>query len=65
MQSGTRANQRTCINVDFRIGDWKQNKHGNKERAETYLFPINNPLVRIKETECIVTLRLTKSIPGR
>lgn len=36
-----------------------------EERHESYLFPINNPLVRIKETECYVTMRLSKSVPGK
>ena len=38
---------------------------GINERLESYMFPLNNPLVRAKETECYVTLRLTKNITGR
>lgn len=52
-------------NLDYKISDWKENEEGILERVESYLFPLNNPIVRAKETECYVTLKLSKNIPGR
>ena len=56
-----------CLKIflDYKITDWKADSSGIDERLESYLFPLNNPLVRAKETDCYVTLKLTKKIPGR
>jgi len=51
--------------LDYKITDWKENAEGVLERVESYLFPLNNPLVRAKETECYVTIKLSKNVPGR
>ena len=50
-------------NRRYKITGWKVNDDGVEERSESYLFPINNPLVRIKETACCVTIKLSKRIP--
>lgn len=51
--------------LDYKISDWKVGESGIEEREESYLFPLNNPLVRAKETECFVTIKLTKKIHGK
>lgn len=51
--------------LDYKITDWKVNESGIEERQESYLFPLNNPIARAKETECYVTIKLTKKIPGK
>lgn len=53
------------IILDYKITDWKTNEDGIEEREESYLFPLNNPISRAKETECYVTIKLTKNITGR
>lgn len=53
------------IVLDYKINDWKTNEDGVEEREESYLFPLNIPISRAKETECYVILKLTKNIPGR
>lgn len=51
--------------LDYKITDWTTNAEGLQERKESYMFPLNNPLVRMKETECYVTIKLSKNEPGR
>lgn len=41
------------------------NEEGIEERDEFYMFPLNNPLSRAKETECYVNIKLSKKIPGK
>lgn len=53
----------TCL--EYKISDWKVNDEGTEEREEFYMFPLNNPLSRAKETECFVTIKLSKKIPGK
>lgn len=52
--------------LDYKISDWRTREaDGIEERQEFYMFPLNNPLSRAKETECYVTISLIKNIPGR
>lgn len=53
-------------NRAHKISEWKEDPESGLEvRDEFYMFPLNNPLSRAKETECYVTIRLTKKIPGK
>ena len=51
----------SLFDLDYKITDWKANEEGIDERHESYLFPLNNPISRAKETECYVTVKLTKN----
>ncbi|CAO3607983.1 unnamed protein product [Cunninghamella echinulata] len=49
-------------NSDLNIAKWVQNGDGKKERTLTYLMPVNNPMVKVKEAEVTEVQEIQKEI---
>lgn len=60
-----RGVQEKCGYTNVRMTPWAPGDDGKEERSAKYVVPVNHPLVKAKETECVGYHMLLRRDPGK